>query len=307
MQRKTLAGKNSRGMTIVEVIIVMAILSVVMMAVMSLYIPAQRSTVVQTQVTDIQTNLQMAMKRITQDLLTAGFLTTGDPIVFENGTDNPDDFTIRTRLVGGGFGRVASVEASVETDCEVRLNLTTAGMAAEFPLNSQVRLFEPVSTRECDEDDEADATKRVYRVAKVTLNDNGTSGDPSDDFAMVDLDDPNTPAELAVGDVTAETVMVRVANTDQPSVQTIRYRFVDSDGDGTSDSLVRVVNGTTQFLTRNVSGVNFLYSYTDSSSPKVQRIDITLAEQTRELVAGDAIAGAKTRALQTSVMLRNVF
>jgi type II secretory pathway pseudopilin PulG len=296
-------------MTIVEVIIVMAILSVVMMAVMSLYIPAQRSTVVQTQVTDIQTNLQMAMKRITQDLLTAGFLTTGDPVIFEDGTDNPEDFTIRTRLVGGGFGRVADVVASSETDCEVRLNLTTADMAAEFPLNSQARLFEPVSTRECDEDSEADATKRVYRVAKVTINDNGTTGDPSDDFAMIDLDDPNTPAELAVGDVTAETVMVRVANASQPSVQTIRYRFVDSNGDGTADALARIVNGNTQFLARNVNGVFFAYHRVDPADPtsKVQRVDMTLAEQTRELVAGDAIAGAKTRSLQTSVMLRNVF
>jgi prepilin-type N-terminal cleavage/methylation domain-containing protein len=298
MQRKTLVGKNSRGMTLVEVIVVMAILSVVMMAVMSLYVPAQRSTVVQTQVTDIQTNLQMAMKRITQDLLTAGFLTTGDPVVFENGTDNPADFTIRTRLVGGGFGRVASVAASTETDCEVQLTLTTADMAGEFPLNSQVRLFEPVSTRECDEDNEADPAKRVYRVGKVVV---------SGDSTLVDLDDPNTPAELAVGDVSAETVMVRVANAAQPALQTIRYRFVDGNGDGTADALVRIVNGNTQFLARNVSGVNFLYSYTDSSSPKVQRVDITLSEQTKELVANDAIAGAKTRTLQTSVMLRNVF
>jgi prepilin-type N-terminal cleavage/methylation domain-containing protein len=307
MQRKTLIRKTCRGMTLVEVIFVMAILSVVMLAVMSLYIPAQRSTVVQTQVTDIQTNLQMAMKRITQDLLTAGFLATGEPVIFENGTDNPTDFTIRTRLVGGGFGRVSSVEASAETDCEVRLNLTTADMAAEFPLNSQVRLFEPVSTRECDEDNEADAAKRVYRVAKVTTDDNGTAGDPSDDFAVVDLDDPNTPAELAVGDVAAETVMVRVANAAQPAVQTIRYRFVDSNGDGADDALVRMVNGNTQFLTRNVSGVNFVYNYTDTATPKVQRVDVTLAEQTKELVAGDAIAGAKTRSLQTSVMLRNVY
>ena len=41
-------NKYSQGMSLVEVIVVMAILSVVMTAVMSLYIPAVQSTSVQT-------------------------------------------------------------------------------------------------------------------------------------------------------------------------------------------------------------------------------------------------------------------
>jgi len=305
MQSMKQARNSCRGMTFVEVIIVMAILSLVMLAVMSLYVPAQRSTVVQTQVTDIQTNLQMAVKRMTQDLLTAGFLTTGAPIVFENGDDNPSDFTIRTRLVGAGFGRVASVAVSTEPGAEVLLTLTSIDMADEFPLDSQVRLFEPVSTKECDEDSVVDADKRVYRVAKVSIENNGTPGDPSDDFATVDLDDPN--GQLAVSDIGAETVVVRVVNSSQPAVQMIRYIFADSDGDGAPDTLERIVNGNIQFLARNVSNVNFSYDYTDSSNPKVQRIDIALSEATRALPGNDVFAGAKTRSLQTSVMLRNVF
>jgi prepilin-type N-terminal cleavage/methylation domain-containing protein len=305
MQAKKQARNNCRGMTFVEVIIVMAILSVVMMAVMSLYVPAQRSTVVQTQVTDIQTNLQMAVKRITQDLLTAGFLTTGAPIVFENGDDNPSDFTIRTRLVGAGFGRVASVAASTEPGAEVLLTLTSVDMAEEFPEDSQVRLFEPVSTKECDEDSVANASERVYQVVKVAIDNNGTPGDPSDDFATVDLDDPH--GQLAVGDIGVETVVVRVVNSAQPAVQMIRYTFADSDGNGAPDTLERIVNGNIQFLARNVSNVNFSYDYTDSSNPKVQRVDVTLAEETRALPGQDVFAGAKTRSLRTSVMLRNVF
>lgn len=305
MQHVRETRNSCRGMTFVEVIVVMAILSVVMLAVMKLYIPAQRSTVVQTQVTDIQANLQMAMKRITRDLLTAGFLTTGAPIVFENGTDNPDDFTIRTRLVGIGFGRVASVTASTEPGAEVNLTLTSVDMAEEFSQNAQVRLFEPVSTKECDEDSVPNAAQRVYRVAKVTTNNNGTPGDPSDDYTTIDLDDPN--GQLAVSDVGAETVIVRVTDSSQPAVQMIRYSFADSDGDGTADTLARIVNGNTQFLARNVGDVNFTYNYTDSSNPKVQRVDVTLAEETRALAGSDIFAGTKTRSLQTSVMLRNVY
>ncbi len=69
-----------RGMTLVELLMVMAILSVVMMAVMSLYIPVVQSTAAQTQVADVQDNLRLALKTMTRDLLTGGFLVANDPI-----------------------------------------------------------------------------------------------------------------------------------------------------------------------------------------------------------------------------------
>ena len=303
MRKKETVKSACSGMTLIEVIMVMAILSVVMLAVMSLYIPAQRSTVVQTQVTDIQQNLQLAVNRLSHDLLTAGFLVTGQPILFESGTvDDPVDFTIRTRLVGGGFGRVDSVAAGT-AGAEVRLNLTNADMAEEFPLNSFVRLIEPVTSKECNPG--AAEADRVYEVVQVSVDDNGTGGDPSDDFAVIDLDDPKSA--LNAGHVSPEVVMIRVANATSPAVQTIRYQFADSDGDGVRDALVRLINGNRQFLARNVSNVNFLYTYNGAPTPRVQQVEITLSGQTKELVAGDAIASAKTRSLRTSVTLRNVF
>jgi prepilin-type N-terminal cleavage/methylation domain-containing protein len=304
MRKKETVKSACSGMTLIEVIMVMAILSVVMLAVMSLYIPAQRSTVVQTQVTDIQQNLQLAVNRLSHDLLTAGFLVTGQPILFESGTvDDPVDFTIRTRLVGGGFGRVASVLTPVHTHA-VRLNLTNADMAVEFPENSLVRLIQPVTSKECNEDTVSEVN-RIYQVKHPTVDDNGTPGDPSDDFTVIDLDDPNSV--LAVGHILPETVVVRVANATSPAVQTIRYQFADSDGDGVRDALVRLINGNRQFLARNVSNISFVYTYNGAPTPRVQQVEITLSGQTKELVAGDAIASAKTRSLRTSVTLRNVF
>ena len=295
MQRKLFVNPSCRGMSLVELLLVMAILSAVMLAVMSLYIPVQRSTVVQTQVTDVQANLRLAMNRLSQDLLTAGFLVTGQPIIFENGANNPQDFTIRTRAAGSGFGRVGTVLAG-GGGAEVRLNLTSADMAAEFPVNSLVRLIEPVSATECAEVTQPDATKRVYKVIASAIDNNGTAADPSDDFAVIDLDDP--AGGLVVGAVAPEAVVVRVGNAAQPAVQTIRYRL-------NNGVLERIVSGNTQFLVRNVSGVTFAYTYAPSG--RVRRVDVTLVGQTGELVAGDAIAGAKTRALESSVTLRNVF
>jgi len=281
---------SCRGMTLVEVILVMAILSVVMLAVMSLYIPAQRATVVQTQVTDIQSNLRLAMNRLSRDLLTAGFLVTGQPIIFESGTtDDPLDFTIRTRIVGQGFGRITGVAAGGGS-VDVVLTLASADMVENFPIGSLVRLVEPVSTRECDEANEPDPAKRVYRVHAVGAN-------------TLELDDPNDG--ISSGDINPEAVVLRVVNTAQPSVQTIRYQHADSNGDGTRDALLRIVNGETQFLARNVNDVNFAFSYAPTG--RVRRVDVLLSGQTKQLVANDVIASAKTRGLESSVTLRNVF
>lgn len=300
---KNLPSRSEQGMTIVEVIVVMAILSVIMLAVMSLYIPAQRSTVVQSQVTDIQDNLRLAMDRLSQDIFSAGFLVGEQaPVVFDSGTDDdPKDFTINTRLVGRGFGRIASAAAGGGAG-EVTLTLTSADMAADFPAGARVRLFEPVSTVECDSG-EPDASRRVYTVTSATIDNNGTPGDPSDDFSVLEVEDPN--GALSHNVINPEAVVIRVASDATPPLQTIRYRHLDTDGDGTADALVRTVNGQNQFLARNVSDINFAYQYAPSG--RVERIDIELAGETKSLVAGDAVAGAKTRSLQSSVKLRNVF
>ena len=56
---------NCRGFTLVEAIIVMAILSIVMMAIMSFIIPTRHSMNMQAQVTDVQTNLSLAVDVMT--------------------------------------------------------------------------------------------------------------------------------------------------------------------------------------------------------------------------------------------------
>ena len=57
---------GSRGMSLVELMLVMAILSVVMLAVMSLYVPAHQSTVAQSQVSDVLGNLRLAAATMTR-------------------------------------------------------------------------------------------------------------------------------------------------------------------------------------------------------------------------------------------------
>lgn len=272
MLRNFLEKKHaSRGLTLVEMLLVMAIFGIVMLAVMSLFIPAVKSTAVQTQVTDVQSNLRLALNRMSQDLLTAGFLIgTEDAIIFESGTDrDAGDFTIQTRAVGNGFARILSATSSV-------LTLSQPDMVNNFPVGSKVRLFDSISSEELE--------GVVY-----TINAQG-----GDTLGI-------TPS--AGTDIPTESVVIKIKNDAQPALQTIRYRLQDTDGDGNEDALVRIVNGDTQFLARNVNTVNFDYNPATGS---INQINVRISGETAA-VGTDAISSAKQRELQTTVTLRNVY
>jgi prepilin-type N-terminal cleavage/methylation domain-containing protein len=281
---------DRRGMTLVELLLVMVILSVVMMAVMSLYIPIQQSTVAQTQVSDVQSNLRLALKTMSRDLLLAGFLVPNNPVIFEASATpttavNPDpiDFTIRTRIVGNDFAR---------TDADVVTTLSTvvvssADMADSFPDGSLVRLFEPVSANEINQDTVAE-NQRVYRVDSTTKN-------LVNDTATFSISTPY--GSLSPSDIVGETVIVKVKDNAQPGTQTIRYRL-------NGGALERIVNGSVQILARNVDAASSGFVY-GTSNGRVNRVDITLTGKTKAL-KNNAVSGEKTRAIRTTVKLRNI-
>jgi len=277
-----------RGMTLVEMLVVMAILSVVMMAVMSLYIPAQRSASAQTQVSDVQSNLRLALKTMTRDLLVAGFLVAEDPIAFpgatpdyaaanlnSRGTSNSQEFIIRTRAVGDGFARIYNSAVGIST---VTLTVTDEEMVDNFYNTSVVRLFEPISGTEI-------------------LPASGSA------FSVSSLDKANkkiviSPEPAASSVIQEETVMLRVKDSSQPALQTIRYFLEDG-------ALKREINNTVQILARNIASVNFDYD-PDSLDERVKRVDIKLTGKTKA-VGNDILSSEKTRAVETSVKLRNIY
>lgn len=286
--------RSNRGMTLVELMAVMVILSVVVMAVMSLYIPAHQSTVAQTQVSDVQSNLRLALKTMTKDLLAAGFIVQNIPIAFpdvaygtENlntpGTENSSDFIIRTRSVGPGFARVSgitSVAVGVAT-----LEVVSSEMLSTLPVGSKVRLFKPGSFSEVVEDpSSASDPERVYTVSSSS----GTT-------IVLDV---SANSGLEAGDIEKEAVIVRVKDSSQPPLQTIRYYMKDG-------ALIRNVNdGYEQMLARNLDAVEFKYFPSSPPGGRYNYVTLKLIGKTKGL-KNDAISGEKTRALEASVKLRN--
>jgi len=282
---------SCQGMTLVELVIVMAILSVVMMAVMSLYVPAHQSTVAQTQVSDVNANLRLALKTMTRDLMIAGFLVPINPVVFEASStpttaENPDpkDFTIRTRIIGSHFARVIA-----DTTNLASVKVSKASMADNFPSNSLVRMYEPISTNEINVDSVTNNADRVYVVSNTTK-------DTGSDTATLNISDPNLV--LAAGDVITETVIVRVPDSTDPPLQTIRYKL-------DNDSLERYVNGSLQVLARNIDTTSSRFDYRKTGNGEVNWVEINLIGKTKAL-KDDVISGEKTREISTSVKLRNI-
>ena len=289
--------QKEKGLTLVELLMVMAIFGVVMLAVMSLFIPAVRSTSTQTQLADVQSNLRLAMDRMTKDLLLAGFLVDPDydaggtldsgPVYWEGDVspNDTDDLTIRTRAISDAFARVVGYNSGT-------LAISDPEMASAFPAGSSVRLFAPMVAMELEGVDDASYDENdpsYYDDYVYTVNGQTTITIDGENYTGLVLNSP--PA-----DVPTEAVLLKVRDNSQPPMQTIRYRL-------NNGALERIVNGQTQILARNVDSLSFEYG---ESLGAVKRVDITLAGQTTGL-SGDVISGPKQRTLQTSVTLRNVY
>ena len=285
VNRLARCGRDRRGMTLVELLLVMAILSIVTLAVMSLYIPTYQSTVAQTQVSDVQDNLRLALKVMSRDILHAGFLVPLDPITSNDATG----FTIRSRIVGNNFARITD---TANDTGKIRITVADPDMVDNFQVGSRVRLFEPMNANEVTEqpvvagitDDE-----RAYPVDSI---------DPGNNYIYIDK---TSNPSLDAADILEETVMLVVRDQNQPPLQTIEYRL-------NNDSLERIVNGNLQTLARNVDmdPGNSRFDYGLNSDGRLVRVDIRLAGKTIAL-KDDAISGEKIRSVETSVKMRNVF
>jgi len=290
--------KKQYGFSLIEILMVMAIFSVVVMAVMSLFIPAVKSTSVQTQLSDVQSNLRLAMDRMTKDLLVAGFLVNPGydaggtlepgPIYWEGDVspDDPDDLTIRTRTVVDAFARVIAYNSG-------SLAVSDSEMANSFPPGTFVRLFAPMVAVELESLEDPgynEEDPNYYDDYVYTVNAQSTVTIDGDPYVTLELASPP-------GDIPKETVVLKVKDNTQPPMQTIRYRV-------NNGALERIINGTTQILARNVDSVSFSY---EKSMGSVKRVDVTLVGKSINLPGDDAITSAKERSLQTSVTLRNVY
>lgn len=306
---------GNSGMSLVELLVVMAILSVVMLAVMSLYIPAQRATTTQTQLSDVQSNMRLALRVMTRDLLTAGFLLPSNPIAFsdaapsvsadiltDRGTKDFKEFYIRTRIVGDRFARID--EGSVNGSGFIVLKITEEDMIAadgvnRFPAGARVRIFDSVGATEIIPDAEdatpISAVQRAYRV-------DSSDSDPAVKTITIDTGalESGYRDNMASGFENMQAILVRVLDENQPPLQTIKYKLANG-------TLERYVNGDAnkQILARGLDPADSSTFDFPETNGKINRVDITLVGKTAAGKAG-TLSEEKTREIKTTVKIRNV-
>jgi prepilin-type N-terminal cleavage/methylation domain-containing protein len=272
--RKT--GSQS-GFSLVEILVVMAMLGLVTMAVYSLYQTTQRTATTQDNVVELQQNLRVAMDRFARDIRMAGFMVSTDPI--SGATAN--SLTLRTASAVGRIVRVAEDFSSpANATTEVHVKVASADMVDFFEAGDIVRVLRPP-----DHSQPIDSTFTV--------------GGKDRDVPEVRLKGFSTPGiTYKAGDV-----IVRTTATTTPHPNTVAYSL------SANGELMRAANGgIDEPVANGLTSLNFFYLLDDNTrtdSPAAAVLSTIKAVEIRMTGQAASQEGTKSREIQGVVTIRN--
>lgn len=330
-------GKNREaGFTLVELLIVAAILGIVTLAISNLYIGNQRNTSTTEEVSDVQQNIRVALDFMSRDVRNSGFLLpVGQPAVAAvpyflcrdlnsdgDCTDPGESFslTLLTATPSGKIARINTGFLSVATLTQDHvISVTSADMVDLFDAGvgsgDFVRIFRPGTS--------APVQDRIYRVT-----DKSRAG-PTLTLQGFDAVDSFLPGDIIAG--------IPVLNKSSygfgdfppsaagPSVSTIRYTLA-ADPESSDPNMRRlsreVVNsGGAQVLAGKITDIEISYIMNDGTVRSLasglaapsgtERLDIAAI---RLLVSGatdvmrtgqPGLSGVKSRGIETTIKIRN--
>lgn len=301
---------QSRGFTLVELLVVLVIMGVVTGAVYTTFLSTQRQAYTQDEVVEVQQNLRAALDYLVKDIRMAQFMAPADETALvtvptQMLVDSDGDGAYANDLVDRpvlslisatsmhGYARVTGVAVSGSV---LELDVAPNTMQ-QFADDDVVRVFRPV---------DLNPVTKVYPVI----------GTPSGD--QVDLD--ISSGGYTAGDVSSGDLLVRMpaAATDGDFPLQIDYQLVDDPStDMNMNQLQRRVldqDGNTveafQLIASNISGLALNYlddaGNTTTDLAEVVAIQITMTARTDATkTANSNFSGPKTRSLSTTVKIHN--
>lgn len=160
-------SRGEKGFTLVEILVVAAILGLVIGSIYGLFIAHQRSAYDQGDVVDLQQNLRIAMDKIGRDIHLAGFLVSGNAV--SNDPANPDStnpLTLQTASEFGAFARIdlpstgpseVKIPSDLDSADHYKFPVYSVNLASNFASGDTVRIIRPSS-----DDQPISATFTVY-------------------------------------------------------------------------------------------------------------------------------------------------
>lgn len=278
---------DTRGFSLLELLVAMAVMGVVAMAVDSLYLNNQRTAYTSNEVVNVQQNVRVALKSLSRDIRMAGFLVPSPTTPIGNA---PTDLTAGNLVINtsSSAGKVARVAANFNSDPTNGNTVTVASadMAALFTQGDNVSIVRP-----------ADVSSALD-TAQVSATPSGTT---------LSLDSFHLAQQIVNGD------LIVFDPSGGPATTTITYALVDDPS--SSDTAMKELTRNGHIVAQKITQVSFQYILADETTTtaptsaqlsNIRAVQITVTGATDATKTGQAAySGVKTRQMQTVVALRN--
>jgi prepilin-type N-terminal cleavage/methylation domain-containing protein len=286
--------RYSRGFSLIELLIVMALMGIVALAIISLYRTTNRTAATSDEVIEVQQNLRIALDQISRDLRMAGFMITPLSDAFQQA--DATSLTLVTATATGRAARIAEGPVIGTATTSADFIVALEEMVDQFSTGDQVRVLRPTSHGE-----------PIAAVFTIGQTDRDNRRIRLNDFSGVAV-----PVNYISGDL--------IVQATAPS-NTIGYCLGPSASCGPAVAecpdnqtcLMRVVNGTASVLAGNIApeGLTFTY-FLENGGPTSVPEDLgqirgVRVELTGETVSTVPLSGGqpKTRTIASVVKLRN--
>lgn len=294
-------NKNSKGFTLVEILVVMVIMGLVITSVYSLFISSKRTSTTSEEVVDVQQNLRVAMETLVADIRMAGFLIphggtaiTSAPDLFGIDANRDGDlvdtsdsggfFTLQTCSPAKAYARVLGEEFSTPN---VKLQVET-DMVGLFKDEDKVRVIRPATMVDVSGEWEIDG---IVETNKIQIDNSSY-----------------TPGTIEAGDM-----VVRVIGG-EGAPATVNYYLRPTEDAGTNNfELVRQDAAGRSVVANYISSIDLTYLLADgyevattTDLSEIKAVRVVIGAETDNTKTGSAnYSGVKQRSLQTLVKIRN--
>lgn len=289
------SSRREQGFSLVEILIVMAIMGMVTMAIMGLYQSTQRTAFTQEEVVEVQQNLRIAMDQIGRDVRMAGFMVPNGSTPIDTASAN----TLTTQTASS-FGRIARVDAgfvspAAATDT-IDVDVDSGDMVDLFDSTNIVRIIRPPNHSQ-PLSDTFEVHTKSRTGPEITLKGFGTAG-----------------IQYSPGDVIVRTG----ANVPHPN--TVTYSLNGTDLQRITN-IANVPAGIidTQVVASKITALEFRYLLDDGTTPlptsvtgtdleDVRAVEVTITGTTEATKTGAdqyGTGGVRTRKITNVFTIRN--